>query len=92
MQLTPMQRRIVQALTDCAPNEQFAAFTGDKARKIGFEVMPAKAGGIIIRAYASPEYFLVNRGLLERVDRGTPGTWYRLTEKGKAHAPKPRSA
>lgn len=82
VRLTRVQCRILSAMgTD---ELGFAAFTGENARRLGFGIIPAKHGGIIIRAYQSPEYFLRQRGLLERVERNVPGYWYRMTEAGRA--------
>ena len=39
-------------------------------------------GGLLIRAYQTPEYFLAGRGLIERVPMNAAGTWYRLTGDG----------
>jgi predicted transcriptional regulator len=47
-------------------------------------VLPAKGGGFWIRAYSNPQYFLERRGLIEKQERDVPGTWYRLTETGRA--------
>jgi hypothetical protein len=75
--LTPMQSKILAAMR--ADETGFAAFTGEAARKFGFAILQAKHGGIIIRAYGTPEYFLKARGLIERVERNVPGNWYKLT-------------
>lgn len=79
--ITPMQRRILKAMD--ADDLGFAAFTGERARKAGFGVFDAKHGGIVIRAYQNPEFFLKGRGLIERVERNVPGYWYRITEDGR---------
>jgi hypothetical protein len=42
--------------------------------------------GLIIKAYQSPEYFLKNRGLIERVESNSPGRWYRMTPDGARRA------
>jgi len=39
--------------------------------------------GLIIWAYQSPEWFLKNRGLIEKVEANAPGIWYRLTPEGQ---------
>lgn len=76
--LSPMQRRILTAMSE--DDLGFAAFTGERARKDGFGVFAAKHGGIVIRAYQHPEFFLKSRGLIEVTERNVPGYWYRLTE------------
>lgn len=71
--LTSMQRRILQAIKE----HNLVSFTGYKARKLGFQVIPVD-GGAIVRAYSSPQYFMEQRKLIERVDRpGVQGVWYR---------------
>lgn len=77
--LSPMQKRIISEMRRCSP----AAFTGERARVAGFGVFDAKHGGIIIRAYQHPEYFLKHRGFIERVVRDVPGYWFVLTAKGQ---------
>lgn len=76
--LSPMQRRIIEVMKE----KGFAAFTGELARKHGFGVFAAKHGGVVIRAYQSPQWFLKQRKLIEVVERDVPGTWYKLTDKG----------
>lgn len=76
--LTKMQRKILTAMRD-GP----AAFTGEKARKHGFGIFEGKHGGVIIRAYGTPEWFLKSRGLIEQSPRNVPGSWFRLTEQGR---------
>lgn len=83
--LSPMQKRIIEIMKEKGP----AAFTGEHARKHGFGVFEAKHGGVVIRAYQSPQWFLKQRGLIEVVERfigesklKVPGTWYKLTDKG----------
>lgn len=80
--LSVMQRRVLSAMAN--DDIGLAAFTGEESRKCGFGVFPAKGGGIIIRAYQGPEYFLKLRGLIEPIERNVPGHWYRLTETGRA--------
>lgn len=80
--LSPMQRRILSAMQ--ADELGFAAFTGEQSRKHGFGVFGAKHGGIVIRAYQHPEYFLKSRGLIEQHERNVPGYWYRVTDAGRA--------
>ena len=82
MRLTPMQQRVLSAMADADPG--YAAFTGERARKDGFGVFAAKHGGIVIRAYSHPEFFLKARGLIEKQERNIPGYWYRLTAAGRA--------
>lgn len=78
--LSPMQLRILRAMIE----RGYAAFTGDGARKQGFGVFTAKHGGIVIRAYQSPQYFLSHRGLIRQVEReGIPGVWYEITPAGR---------
>lgn len=81
-----MQRRILSVMLTSG----FAAFTGERARKDGFGVFDAKHGGVVIRAYQSPQYFLKQRGLIVVVERfigesqlKVPGTWYAITDKGR---------
>jgi len=81
MTLTKMQRQILKALADDTTG--VAAFTGEKARKMGFGIFQAKHGGIIIRAYGTPSFFLESRGLIQRRERNVPGYWYSLTEAGR---------
>lgn len=90
MTLSLMQRRILTAMQ----NDElgFAAFTGEHSRKRGFGVFDAKHGGIIIRAYQSPEFFLKNRGFIERHERNVPGQWFRLTDAGRAALAKREAA
>lgn len=80
--LSPMQRRILSAMQD--DEIGFAAFTGEQSRKLGFGVFAAKHGGIVIRAYQHPEFFLKSRGLIEQRERNVPGYWYRVTDAGRA--------
>lgn len=77
--LSSMQRRILEAMA----RGGLAAFTGEKARKLGFAVLDAKHGGIIIRAYQNPEFFLARRGLIQKYQRDVPGYWYAITDAGK---------
>lgn len=65
-------------------NDGVAAFNGENSRRIGFGLIPAKHGGIIVRAYGLPELFLKSRGLIDRCERNVPGTWFRITDKGRA--------
>jgi hypothetical protein len=78
--LTPMQRIILDAMAEKGP----AAFNGKGSRTLGFGLIPAEHGGIIVRAYGLPEWFLKARGLIERQDRNVPGIWFRITDKGRA--------
>lgn len=80
--LTLTQRKVLRAMKDAGG---IAAFTGEKARKLGFAVIPAKHGGVI-RCYGDPQYFLKQRGFICRIDRAVPGQWYIITDKGHAHA------
>lgn len=79
-----MQRRILNVMVE----KGYAAFTGERARKDGFGVFAAKHGGVLIRAYQSPQYFLNARHLIRKVDRiigdfMVPGTWYEITDDGR---------
>lgn len=78
--LTKMQRNVLAAMVREGP----AAFTGEEARKLGFGVFGAKHGGIIIRAYSYPAFFLERRGMIEQQERNVPGVWFRVTAKGRA--------
>jgi hypothetical protein len=78
--LTIMQRRILGAMVEDSLG--FAAFTGERSRVDGFGILPAKHGGIIVRAYGTPEIFLRQRGLIEPCERNVPGRWYRMTTTG----------
>lgn len=80
--LSPMQVRILSAMRD--DETGLAAFTGKKSRKLGFGISQALYGGIVIRAYQHPQWFLKNRRLIEKQDRDVQGTWYRLTDAGRA--------
>jgi hypothetical protein len=61
-----------------------AAFTGEKARVLGFGILPSRFGGIIVRCYGTPAFFLQERGFIRVIERaGVPGTWYTLTDKGQ---------
>jgi len=80
--LTDMQRRILTAMAH--DETGLAAFIGEKSRKLGFGVIPAKHGGIIVRAYGNPAYFLNAHRLIEQQKRNVPGTWFRLTEAGRS--------
>lgn len=79
--LTRMQRDILSAMK--IDGVGLAAFTGEKSRRYGFGIMAAKHGGIIVRAYGTPEFFLKSRGLIELHERNVPGYWYRLTDAGR---------
>jgi hypothetical protein len=78
--LTKMQRKILDAMHDAGG---IAAFTGEKARVNGFGVFKAKAGGVIIRAYGNPAYFLKARGLIFPLEREAPGQWFVITDVGE---------
>lgn len=81
--LTPTQGRILRAMRDDPLG--FAGFYSAGSRKLGFIASPAMSGGIVIRCYGDPAYFMVARGLIELVKReGIGGYWYRLTEAGRA--------
>ena len=86
--LTATQRRVLTAMA--GDELGLAAFTGEGSRRLGFAVLEAKAGGIIIRAYSAPEYFLKTRGLIDAAPRKCPGHWYRLTHAGRRAALKLR--
>lgn len=75
-----MQKRILIAMAET----DFAAFTGEKSRVLGFGIFEGKYGGIIIRAYQSPYFFLKNRGLIEPCPRNVLGYWYRITDAGRS--------
>jgi hypothetical protein len=78
-----MQRRILSAMD--RDELGFAAFTGEDSRRLGFGVIPAKHGGIVIRCYGLPAYFLHHhRKLIEPTERNVPGVWYRMTDTGRA--------
>jgi hypothetical protein len=78
--LTTMQSDILVAMK----RGDLAAFTGNLARKYGFGICRAKDGGVVIRAYSNPQWFLVQRGLIEPKERDVPGQWYQITPKGRA--------
>lgn len=78
--LTPMQRKVLSAMSDGEP----AIFNGEGSRRFGFGVASARYGGRVIRAYGLPEWFLQNRNFIERVERNVPGSWFRITEAGRA--------
>jgi hypothetical protein len=78
--LTKMQRRILAAMDA----NSFATFTGTEARKRGFAVFDSRYGGVVIRAYGNPAYFLEHRGLIDSQKRSAPGRWYRITRAGVA--------
>lgn len=82
--LTPTQGRILRAMRDDPLG--FAAFVSTHCRKLGFGICKARGGGIVVRAYGGPEFFLEHtRKLIEPVIReGIGGYWYRLTEAGRA--------
>lgn len=86
--LTKMQRDIILALDKDA--DGFAAFTGRQSRVLGFGTWQHQQGGIIIRAYQTPQFFLKGRKILEQFERNIPGYWYRLTPLGKKLAKKLR--
>lgn len=80
--LTPMQIKILRAI---AENDLgYAAFNGANSRRLGFGVWQHREGGIVIRAYGIPEWFLHSRKLIEPVDRNILGAWFRLTDTGRA--------
>lgn len=78
--LSDMQNKILRAMLD---NGGLAMFTGEGSRRFGFGIflMP---GGIIIRAFGTPEYFLRHRGLIEVAEHPRKvGACYKLTGKGR---------
>lgn len=77
--LSPMQWQILATMEARGP----AAFTGERSRVDGFGVFDAKHGGVVIRAYQSPQWFLKQRGLIALLERAFPGTWYEITDKGR---------
>ncbi len=82
--LTSTQRKILNLLREHGS----AAFQGQRGRR-GFdrELRSWKGeSGLVIEAYQTPEYFLVNRGLLQRVPSNAQGHWYRLTKHGQQRA------
>lgn len=88
--MTPMQHKILWHIHK--EGEEFATCIGDGARRQGFGVTKAAAGGLIFRAYQNPLYFMEGLGWTERVDRNAAGIWHRLTPKGRevaASLPRP---
>ena len=76
--LTPTQRKILRLMRDHG-----AALISGGTRIFGSVVIEQ---GVLIRAYQSPEHFLVARGLLKPIQMNAPGRWYRLTEDGERRA------
>ncbi len=82
--LTPTQRAVLHLLQQHGS----AAFQGQQGRQQGDRALRSWEGryGLVIEAYQGPEYFLKNRGLIERFESNAPGHWYRLTEDGARRA------
>lgn len=78
--LTKMQRDVLTAMA----SGELAAFHGEQSRVLGFGVYPARSGGIVIRAYQTPQWFLKGRGLIRERSRNVPGVWYEITDAGRA--------
>jgi DNA-binding MarR family transcriptional regulator len=82
--LTPTQRRILKLLAEHGS----AAIMGQRGR-VGMarEMRVYNSNyGVVIEAYQGPDYFLKNRGLIERSPSNAPGCWYRLTDDGRRRA------
>ena len=62
--------------------EEFVASTGDGARIHGFGHWQVPEGGLAVRAYGTPLYFM--KAYLQPVERNVRGRWYGLTEAGRA--------
>lgn len=78
--LSGMQNKILRAMLD---NEKLATFTGEGSRRFGFGIF-SMYGGIAIRAFGTPEWFLKHRGLIEVAEHPRQaGVWYKLTDKGR---------
>lgn len=93
--MTPIQKRILWLLRE--HGEDTVACTGKGSRLNGFGAWTHKHGGLVIRAYSDPLYWMEAKGWLFRVTRNTPGHWYRLTNEGcivadgiKTEPPAPR--
>ena len=80
--MTPRQKQILQLMLDLDDLDA-AIFLGGTR---GFSVATLRGGGILIKAYQTPEFWLANRGLIAEVQANTPGRWYRLTDEGRAAA------
>jgi hypothetical protein len=76
-----MQRRILWHMRD--KNTDLVAETGEGARTEGFGCWIVDEGGLAIRAYSHPLYFMRSRGLIEPIGRNARGIWYRLTDAGR---------
>lgn len=60
-----------------------AIFIGGTRR---FDWFQHPTGGVVIRCYQGPEYFLKHRGLISPRASNAPGHWYALSEAGAALA------
>lgn len=86
--MTPTQRRILWLMVTL--DEQFVACTGEGARLEGFGHWLPPEGGLAVRSYSDPLYFMSGhpKRWLEPVERNARGRWYRITEAGRAAAAK----
>lgn len=90
--MSPTQRRILWLMRQ--HDEDYVACSGHGARLHGFGHAINSEGGLFIRAYSDPLYFMSTVATasgrpepwLLRVQRNTPGEWWQLTEAGKQAA------
>lgn len=82
--MTPIQKRILWLMRTL--EEEFVAPTTTGARKLGFGHWQAAEGGLVVRVYGEPEYFMRSRGWLKHVERNAQGRWYQITDEGRAVA------
>ena len=80
--LTPRQKQILQLMLDLDDLDAARFFGGTR----GFSVSTLRGGGLVIRCYQIPEFWLASRGLIAEVQTNEPGRWYRLTDQGRAAA------